>query len=129
MLASLSQLDAIARDWVVAHRVGWLDNPLWLLSVVGRGGMLFVALGAVAAIRRRRAWDFIQVAVAIIIASAAADRALKPLVQRQRPFESMPAIEVIGGKPQDSSMPSGHAANAAAGAVTLSQIAPQGAAV
>src|SRR5215475_11588812 len=99
MLGPLIHLDVFIRDWVVTHRVAWLDTPLWLLSVVARGGALFIVAGAVIAIRRRRTRDFVQMVVAIVAASLLTNQMLKPLIARRRPFERTPAIHVIGGRP------------------------------
>jgi undecaprenyl-diphosphatase len=129
MLDTLLHIDASAREWIVTHRVIWLNGALWLLSAVTRGGMLFLAIAAIAALVRRRASTFITVAIAIAIATLVADHVLKPLVQRRRPFVVAPAAHVIGGKPDDPSWPSGHAANAVAGALTLSRVVPQAAPV
>jgi membrane-associated phospholipid phosphatase len=48
-------------------------------------------------------------------------------VHRTRPFVRTPAVEVIGGRPHDSSFPSGHASTAFAGATTLAHLAPHAA--
>src|SRR5690349_15689623 len=127
MMIHLLQLDRLVQEWVITHRAAGLDLVMWLLSAVGRGGLLFVVLGALAALKQRRARALVDVVAAIIIASTIADRVLKPMIHRPRPFESSPTIMVIGGKPEDASMPSGHAANAVAGALTLSRIAPSAA--
>ena len=119
-------LDAALRTWVVTHRVAPLDNFFWLLSAVGRGGMVWLAAGAAIAVARRRLRVFTMVLLAILIASAVTDQVLKPVFNRKRPFKQLGG-EVIGGRPGDASFPSGHSANAFAGAATFSQIAPAGA--
>jgi undecaprenyl-diphosphatase len=121
--------DALARQWVVTHRMPWLDGVMWTLSATGRAGVVFLLIALVVAIRRHRAWDFVQVALAIIVATAVADGVLKPLMDRPRPFLAMAGPPVIGGRPSDASFPSGHASNAFAGAVSLSSIAPAAAAL
>ena len=118
--------DAAARAFVVEHRVAALNGFFWMLSVVGRGGMVWLALAAAISVRRHRMQAFTLTLLAILVASAITDEVLKPLVHRQRPFAVLPG-EVIGGLPRDPSFPSGHAANAFAGAATLVRIAPGGA--
>jgi len=113
--------------WVVSHRIAALDNVFWLLSVVGRGGMVWLAAAAVIAAARRRVRAFTLVLFAILIASTITDQLIKPAVDRARPFASLPG-EVMGGRPHDASFPSGHSANAFAGAATLTHLAPGGAA-
>ena len=114
--------DRLLRAWVVGHRVGALDGVMWILSAIGRGGMVWLGLGAVIAIRRRRLGMFTSVLLAVLLASALADNVLKPLFQRERPFVTMSG-DVIGGRPEDDSFPSGHSSNAFAGALVLSRVA------
>jgi undecaprenyl-diphosphatase len=114
--------DQFLRAWVVAHRVAALDVVMWTLSVVGRGGMVWLGLAAVIAIRRRKPRVFTSMLLAVLLASALTDNVLKPLFQRDRPFVAMSG-DVIGGRPEGASFPSGHSANAFAGAFVLSRIA------
>lgn len=125
---SLLAADRVMRTWVVTHRIAPLDNVMWLLSVVGRGGMIWLGIAAVIAISRRTAaavLPFLQTAAIILLASTVVDRGVKPLVGRERPFTVMPDARVIGGRPDDESFPSGHTANAFAGAASLSWTLPQ----
>jgi undecaprenyl-diphosphatase len=111
--------DHLARGWVVSHRSVLLDDPMWLLSVIGRGGMVWLAVAAAVAWYRSRPRLFLSLALAIGLASLVANSLLKPLVDRERPFDQDPAVSVIGGRPGDASFPSGHAANAFAGAIVF----------
>jgi len=115
------------RIWIVTHRVAALDNVLWFLSVIGRGGMLWLALGAIVAAARQRVHPFTLMLIAILLASAMTDEIIKPAVDRRRPFDVL-AGDVIGGRPKDASFPSGHAANAFGGAAVMTRLAPTGAA-
>src|SRR5262245_26267012 len=121
----MSTIDARVFEWIVTHRVAWLDGAMLALSAVTRGGMLWLAVGAVLAIARRldvRA--LLQLALAILLATIVADHVLKPIVARERPFHALPNVDVIGKPPGDSSFPSGHTANAFAGAMVLSHAVP-----
>ena len=113
---------------MLAHRIEALNNFFWLLSVVGRGGMVWLAVAAVLAAVRRNSDLFTVVLLAVLLGSTSADYLLKPLVHRTRPFAVLPGT-VIGGRPNDPSFPSGHASNAFAAAVALSRVAPAGAVV
>jgi undecaprenyl-diphosphatase len=121
--------DHATRAWIVMHRFAPLDSVMWLLSVVGRGGMLWLALGAADAVRRARRLEFLTLVLAIALAAVIADHVLKPIVDRTRPFVASPSVAVIGGKPDDPSFPSGHAACAFAGASVLATTWPAGRAV
>jgi undecaprenyl-diphosphatase len=99
---------------------------MWGLSAVGRGGLLWIIIpAALVAFRRLPVRALVSLALALLLASAVVDGVLKPLVGRPRPFVSDPGVPVIGGRPGDASWPSGHAANAFAGAYVLSAVAPQ----
>jgi undecaprenyl-diphosphatase len=119
-------LDRVLRSWVVGHRAGALDHLMWALSAVGRGGLLWIVIATVlVACRRLPVRALVNLALALLLASVVADGVLKPLIRRQRPFVAAPDIPVIGGRPTDASLPSGHASNAFAGAYVLSVMAPQ----
>lgn len=121
-------IDTTLRMWVVTHRVAALDNIFWLLSGIGRGGLVWIAIAAAIAVARRRLHAFTLVLFAVLIASTLANTVIKPIVDRKRPFDVL-AGEVIGGRPNDASFPSGHSANAFAGAAVLARVAPEGAIV
>ncbi len=123
-------LDRGLRAWIVGHRIGALDGVMWALSAAGRGGLVWIAIAvALVAWRRLRLSALIPLLLALLLATLAADQVLKPIVERQRPFAATPQVEVIGGRPQDSSFPSGHATNAFAAACVLSIVGTEPAAL
>ncbi len=128
LTTALLNLDHLVRTWVVTHRWVPLNGIMWTLSAVGRGGAVFTAIALALAVRRRHPRVIIEVALALLLATCLSDFILKPAVDRERPFVATPEIAVIGGRPHDASFPSGHAANAFAGALTLSRLVPAGAA-
>ncbi len=80
--------------------------------------MVWLAIGAALAIAKRLPpRGLLQLVLAILMASVLADQILKPLINRERPFAHLTELRVIGG-------PSGHSANAFAGAMTLSVLVP-----
>lgn len=117
-------LDTALRMWIVTHRVAVLDPIFVLLSAIGRGGLVWLAIAAAIAIARRQPRAFVLVVVAVVIASVATDHVIKPLVGRRRPYETLSGT-VIDAKPDDASFPSGHSANAFAAATTLAWVVPQ----
>jgi undecaprenyl-diphosphatase len=109
--------------WVLAHRVALLNSVMLAISVVGRSGLIWLAIGlTLAPTRRITLSTFLQLMLAVVLASLVTDYALKPLVARPRPFVSAPDVRVIGPRPIDKSFPSGHAATAFAGAYVLSEV-------
>jgi undecaprenyl-diphosphatase len=130
MLHGLLQFDSRVLTWITTHRIGIFDTPLWLLSVVGRGGIVWIATGiGLVVVKRISLRGFLQLALAVLLASVLADRVLKPLVHRERPFERISDLRVVGGRPHDASFPSGHSANAFASALVLARLAPAAAPV
>src|SRR5437660_7992287 len=125
MLARLLELDHLVRAWVVGHRIHALDGVIVALSVISRGGTVWLALGVVVTATRRMKWQRLaELAAAVLIATITVDYVVKPLVDRHRPFTSIAAIAVLGKRPHDASFPSGHAGNAFAAAVVLSRALP-----
>ena len=118
-------LDHTAAAWVVAHRSALLNTPMWMMSGLGRSGLVWIALAVVLTLRRRfRSLDWIQLALVLLTTAVLVDQVVKPAVGRARPFVSMPAVQVIGEPPSDTSFPSGHAANAFGCAWILTRAAP-----
>jgi undecaprenyl-diphosphatase len=123
----MSSIDHMLRAWIVSHRADALNPVMWFISVVGRGGIVWLAIGIVlTSMRRMRVSKLLQLALSILLASIVADYVLKPVVNRERPYVSTHDVEVIGGKPNDASFPSGHAANAFAGMTVLLAAEPEG---
>ena len=100
---------------------------MWVLSAVGRAGLVWLAIGAgLTGFGRSRWQDFGRLALAMLLATLVTDYGLKPAIDRERPFVRTPEVRVIGGRPSDASFPSGHATNAFAGAFVLARMAPGG---
>src|SRR5579862_1073651 len=96
------------------------------LSVAGRGGTVWLVIGAVLTAIRKLTWQRLaQLGVALLVATITVNVIVKPLVDRHRPFTSIPAVTVIDERPHDASFPSGHAGNAFAAAVVLARALPQ----
>lgn len=123
-MGPLLALDHLMRAWVVEHRIGVLDGVMWTLSAVGRGGMIWICIGALIAWRRARWREFVLLVMAVLLASLLANHVVKPAIDRERPFVGTPTVPVIGGAPNDASFPSGHAACSFAGALVLSITVP-----
>jgi len=119
-------MDHVIRIWIVTHRLAVLDRPMWLLSAVGRGGLIFVAIGVGLFLAKRcSARALLELVLAIAIATTMSDYVLKPIVARERPYIRNATYRTIGALPLTASFPSGHTANAVAGALVLTVIAPR----
>jgi undecaprenyl-diphosphatase len=124
-VTELVRLDDLLRAWIVGHRSAPMDGIMWALSIVGRGGTVWLAIGlGLAAARRLPFRQLIHLALAVLAASLMANYVMKPAIGRDRPFVRNPNVRVIGGRPDDASFPSGHAASSAAAAFELSRFVP-----
>jgi undecaprenyl-diphosphatase len=112
----------------VEHRVGFLDPVFVALSVVGYMGLVWIALAVVVALATRRSVVGVVALTAVCVWGAdLLTLGLKALVDRPRPFEDVVGPEPLLTGTLGSSLPSGHAATSAAGAIVLSALAPRAA--
>lgn len=126
MLERLLVADAAARTWATTHHAPWADVLMATLSLLGQGGLVWLAIGATAAIRRPGLRPLLwQVVLAILLAHVTVDFALKPYIARGRPFEAVRDVRVVGARSTTYSFPSGHAASAVAGAFVITLMLPR----
>lgn len=119
------RLDAAILQWIVVHRIPFLDTPLHLLSVAATQGSLWGFLGIVLALFRRLSLrGLIRLLTAILVALVVSDEVIKPIANRGRPYIDIPLVDVIGDRPFNTSFPSGHAASSFAAALVLSRLVP-----
>lgn len=123
-MPQLLHVDLAVRTWVVLHRLPVLTGVMWGLSSIGRGGIVWLLIAAVLmAMKRLGPREWAQLALALVVTSAVNDAVLQPVVGRERPFVRSLDVAVIGNRPTSGSFPSGHSANAFAGALVLSRFA------
>lgn len=112
--------------------VEWLSGLHWpvvtplmkALTDAGAHGLVWFAIGLVAAVRLRRPLALVALVVAVGAASLT-DNVLKSAIGRARPPVADPRVHPLIALPHDSSMPSGHAMMAFAGAVLLAALLPR----
>jgi undecaprenyl-diphosphatase len=119
------EFDHAVYMWVVTHRLGALNGPMWVLSALGQYGVVWFVIAGFTVRRTSRRRHWVQLGLVITLTTVIVDYVLKPAVHRERPFVTMPATHVIGSRPTDPSFPSGHTADAFAGAWTLTRVSPQ----
>jgi undecaprenyl-diphosphatase len=123
----VSALDLAVRAWIVHHRVDPLNPVMLGLTRIGAGGLVWVIMALILVAVRRATWrELLRVMLTMALTTIVADYVVKPIVHRPRPFLVLTDAPVIGHAPHDSSFPSGHAADAVAGALTLSRASPTG---
>jgi undecaprenyl-diphosphatase len=125
---ALTGVDRDVFTWVVEHRVGWLDPVFVALSVVGYAGLVWIVLAIVVALATRRSVLGVVSLTAVCVWGAdLVALAVKVATDRARPFDTILEPEPLLTGTLGASLPSGHAATSAAGAVVLSVLAPRAA--
>jgi len=112
--------------------VEWLSGLHWpvvtpvmkALTVAGGHGLVWIAIGIVAAVWQRRPLALLVLAAANEVSSFA-DSVLKSAIGRERPPLADPKVHPLIALPHDPSMPSGHAMMAFTGAVVLAAVLPR----
>ena len=116
----IQQLDASILFWIQEHiRCGFLDRAMPLITTLGDGGLLWIALAIVFLLfRKTRLWG-LAMGLALIIGLVIGNACLKPLIGRIRPFDWYDGITLLIQAPGDFSFPSGHTLSAFAAASAL----------
>lgn len=120
----LAATDRWLFDGVAAWQAPWLDELLLPATHVGGHAFVWVVLALILFVfpaRRAGAWRLL---LAVALTATMVDVVIKPIVDRARPFTAMPGVRVIDTRPTTASFPSGHAANAAAGAMAAARVLP-----
>ena len=119
----MTELDTRLQRWVVENRPEHLDDAFVALSNIGRVGLLWVLLGALAALLWRRPAILGWVFAAVVIADLAS-QLLRRVIGRDRPHVVDPDPAPLLTVPADPALPSGHAATSFAGAAVLAWLTP-----
>jgi undecaprenyl-diphosphatase len=109
---------------VVHHRAGGLDDVFVWLSRIGMLGFVWIAIALVLFLLRRRPAILLAVLAADGIADVLA-RAIKSVVDVQRPAFRYAEPKALVPVPLDHSFPSGHAATSFACATVLALAFPR----
>ena len=109
---------------MVHHRTGALDDVFVWLSRIGMLGFVWIAIGLALALLRRRPVLLVAVLAVDGIADVLA-RAIKHVVDVQRPAFRYAEPKALVPVPRDHSFPSGHAATSFACATVLALAFPR----
>jgi undecaprenyl-diphosphatase len=122
-----AELDRDVFTWVVEHRAAPFDWIFLMLTVVGHAGLVWIALAPILARWAGKPVLFTTVVTAATVWTAdLLTIALKGVVDRERPYEVVPAADPLLRWDLSSSFPSGHAATSAAGAFILAYLLGRG---
>ena len=95
-----------------------------LASALGAGGFLWIVIASIAGIYPTKTAAMWRTWLAVALSFLIVDDVVKPMFDRPRPFEVVPEIQLIDARPTSPSVPSGHAAMAAAGALSTARMLP-----
>jgi undecaprenyl-diphosphatase len=125
--SALADLDRDLFTWVVEHRAAPFDWLFVVLSVIGQAGLVWIALAPLLALRAGKPVLFTTLVTAATVWTAdLLAVGLKGVADRERPYEMIPAADPLLRWDVSSSLPSGHAATSAAGAVILAYLIGRG---
>jgi membrane-associated phospholipid phosphatase len=117
-------LDLSLFSLINGNHTPWADEMMLLASALGRGGFIWIAAALIAAVfppRRMAAW---RVILSVALTFLLVDGVIKPVIERDRPFEVLEDARLIDMRPVTGSFPSGHAASAMAGALSVGRLLP-----
>jgi undecaprenyl-diphosphatase len=107
----LLSFDFTILNFIYDHfRSGILDILMPIITTLGSGGMIWIALAIVLLISRRYRNAGIAIVIALVLDVIVCNVILKPLVARIRPFDLNTAVQLLIARPTDYSFPSGHTA-------------------
>jgi len=107
----LLSFDLTILNFIYDHcRNGFLDMLMPIITKLGSGGMIWIALAIVLLITRRYRWAGAAMLFALALDVVVSNIILKPLVARIRPCDVNTAVQLLIARPTDYSFPSGHTA-------------------
>lgn len=113
-------VDFAVLDWIQQTlRCGFLDYVLSFLSTISQAGILWIVAGVILLFFRKTRVTGIIMLAAMLFGYVLGDLALKPLLQRPRPFVIRPNVELFIKPPSGYSFPSGHSTCAVAATTVL----------
>lgn len=113
-------------EWIVLFfqdsiRLPFLDAIMIFMSYIGYGGIIWIVVSLSLMTHKRARRTAVVALVAMALCYAFNDLAMKHLVNRPRPFETIPGLTVLTFRPISYSFPSGHACSSFAAAFILSK--------
>ena len=127
MPPGLTEIDRDVFTWVVEHRVQPFDWLFVALSAAGQASLLWIGLAPLLALWARKPLLFTTLVTAATVWTAdLLTSLLKLAVDRERPYEVIPAADPLLRWDVAGSFPSGHAATSVAGAVILTYLIGRG---
>jgi len=117
-------LDTFLFTLINQRHAPWLDDAMLFASAIGRVSFVWLAVAVISAVFPKRRMAALRVGLAVGLCYLVVDGVIKPVADRDRPFEAMADVRLIDQRPLSGSFPSGHAASAFAGALATSRLLP-----
>ena len=116
---SLAELGIL--DWIAQHcRTAWMDVLMPAITHLGDKGYIWIALGfAILLLCKNERATGVQVLLALVLSLILCNLVLKNAVDRIRPCDLKPVMDLLIHRPGDPSFPSGHTSASFAAAVVL----------
>lgn len=112
--------DSAILNFIYDHcHSGFLDVLMPVITRLGNGGMIWIALAIVLLITRKYRLAGAAMLLAVVADAVACNMILKPLVARIRPCNVNTAVQLLIARPADYSFPSGHTSVSFAAAFAL----------
>lgn len=100
-------------------RTPLLDGIMVVLTTMGDGGIVWIALSIVLLIIPKTRRCGLAIALGMLLSHIVGNVVLKPILARPRPFSVDPSVELIVKAPSSYSFPSGHTMNGFTAACAL----------
>ncbi|MFA9399001.1 MAG: phosphatase PAP2 family protein [Clostridiaceae bacterium] len=98
-----------------------MDKIMVLFTSLGNGGAVWIIIAVILMINKKYRKIGFMALVALLLTTILGEGVLKNLVQRIRPCEAIPAVNLLISKPLTYSFPSGHTASSFAVAGVLAK--------
>lgn len=96
----------------------WMNEPMQAVSAISAHAACWILIAALMLLSRRSCRAGASVLLSLVLVLLVVDMAIKPLIDRDRPYETY-GFDLIVGAATTSSFPSGHTAYAFASATCI----------
>lgn len=116
----MNQAELVVLDWIAEHmRNGFMDFVLPKITLLGDGGVFWIALALGLLLFKRTRKTGLMMATAMVLGLVFCNLLLKPMVARVRPYDVKGILPYLASVQHDFSFPSGHSAVSFEGATVL----------
>lgn len=122
MLQTFLALDKSIVFFLNGTKFKLLDYLMWFISFLGNYAAIWLFLGLIALFydKKKGRKIFSILIFALLLILLLNDFLIPQIISRERPYEVLQGVRIIGNLPIDNSFPSSHAASAFAGAFIFS---------